>query len=164
MATQQTLTANLTLTSKKKFIFEMDYRTMYHNVKSCNEIALNKLIKARRSADYWKSAHAKLVDALWGWTSERSNNNKCLYTPHPMKAKTKNPRAATASFTFPAEDKTIVSTSRQPPSSPTRVSKRNSSTSTPSKAVKRKIKQLMSNDKKSQDTISKSRIRKRLLA
>ena len=161
MATQQTLTANLTLTSKKKFIFEMDYRTMYHNVKSCNQIALNKLIKARRSADYWKSEHAKLVDALWGWTSESSNNNKCLYTPHPMKAKKKNPGAAAASFTFPAEDKTIVPTTQQSPSSPTRVSKRNSST--PSKAVKRKIKQL-NGDKKSQDTISKSRIRKRLLA
>lgn len=162
MATQQTLTANLTLTSKKKFIFEMDYRTMYHNVKSCNQIALNKLIKARRSADYWKSAHAKLVDTLWGWTSESSNDNKCLYTPHPMKAKKKIPRAAAASFTFPAEDKTIVSTARQSPSSPTRVSKQNSST--PSKTVKRKIKQL-NHDKKSQGAIkSKSRIRKRLLA
>ena len=161
MATQQTLAANLTLTSKKKFIFEMDYRTMYHNVKSCNQIALNKLIKARRSADYWKSAHAKLVDTLWGWTSESSNSNKCLYTPHPMRAKKKIPRAAAASFTFPAEDKTIVPTARQSPSSPTRVSKQNSST--PAKTIKRKIKQL-NGGKKPQGAVSKSRIRKRLLA
>ena len=47
---------------KKKFIFEMDYRTMYHNVKSCNQIALNKFIKARRSADYWKSEHATFAN------------------------------------------------------------------------------------------------------
>ena len=78
---------------KKKFIFEIDYKTMYHKVKRCNEIVLHKLEKARRSAGYWKGQHGSLIDALWGWTATDLDDPPLyeppFYTQHPVKPKKK---------------------------------------------------------------------------
>ena len=79
---------------KKEFVFEIDYKTMYHKVKRCNEIVLHKLEKAQRSASYWKAQQAMLIDALWGWTTTRVGNKKPLHTPYPVKPKRKATAAA----------------------------------------------------------------------
>jgi len=142
---QQTLTPKLSLAPplKTEFIFEIDYKKMYHNVKRCNEIVLHKLEKARRSAGYWKREHAELIDALWGWTTTRADNNKPLYTQHPVKPKKKK-SAAAPSFTFPPERE--MKDPSQPPSSPTRVLNQN--LHTPSKTTKRKAPDVSKNKKK----------------
>ena len=161
MTTQQTLTADLSLTSKKKFTFDLDYQKMYYKVKNCNEIALGKLIKAQRAADYWKRHHQTLIDTLWGWTIDNSTQSKCLRTPYPREARKKKPKAAAASFTFPPKQAIVNSAPAQPPSSPASRRKQKESSSTPVKRSKRKAAEV-NNDGVKQNTTSKNRIRRRL--
>lgn len=156
---QQTLNANLSLVPplKKEFVFEIDYQTMYHKVKKCNEIVLHKLEKAQRSAGYWKTQHATLIDALWGWTTTRVGNKKPLQTPYPLKPKRKA-SAAARSFNFPPEPK--MENPPKQPASPTRV--RDHHLQTPSKTTKRKAQEVC-NNKKKPDTLRKRRTRRKIL-
>ena len=116
MSGQQTLTADLQLAPplKTSFVFDIDYRKMYHNVRRCNDVVLHKLEKARRSADYWKRVHATLIDTLWGWTTTQVKIKKPLQTPYPVKAKKQKKNGAATSFTFPPEQK-----SKELPQTPT---------------------------------------------
>ena len=162
MSAQQTLATDLSLAPprKTKFIFDIDYKTMYHNVKRCNEIALRKLERVQRSEGVWKKEHAKLIDALWGWTTYSAKNQKPLtlrYPIKPTKEKTmKKKSGAASSFTFPPERET--KTQSQVPSSPTH--KQEKHLRTPVKNAKRKAEDAGSNKKES---LRKRRSRKKLL-
>ena len=158
MSKQQTLTDNLKLASpaKTNFVFDLDYRKMYHNVRRCNDIVLHKLEKARRSADYWKREHKLLIDTLWGWTTNQSKNKKPLHTPYPVKPKSKQKKAAATSFTFPPGQ--AFKDEPQTPTSP--VPAKDKPSNTPTKSKKRKA-QVVDNNK-TQDTLRTRRTRKRL--
>ena len=158
MSKQQTLTPNLKLASpaKTSFVFDLDYRKMYHNVRRCNDIVLHKLEKARRSAGYWKAEHKLLIDALWGWTENNLQSKKPLRTPYPVKPQSKNKKAAATSFTFPPE-KTFTD-EPQTPIKP--VAAKDKTSSTPTKTTKRKA-QVVGNNK-TQETLRKRRTRKKL--
>ena len=158
MSKQQTLTPNLKLASpaKTSFVFDLDYRKMYHNVRRCNDIVLHKLEKARRSAGYWKAEHKLLIDALWGWTATQSKKEKPLRTPYPVKPQSKNKKAAATSFTFPPEK-----TSNDEPQTPTKsVAAKVNASETPIKKPKRKAQNV--DNSKTQDCLRKRRTRKRL--
>lgn len=157
MSAQQTLKANLTLAPPRKtqFIFHIDYKTMYHKVKQCNEIVLGKLERVQRSETVWKQRHANLIDALWGWTTYGPQDNKpftTIYPTKPMKKKS----AAAPSFTFPPERE--MQSASQLPSSPKRRQEKN--LRTPVKNAKRKA-ETVGNEKK--ESLRKRRSRKKLL-
>ena len=158
MSKQQTLTNDLKLASpaKSTFVFDMDYRKMYHNVRRCNDIVLHKLEKARRSAGYWKSEHKLLIDALWGWTTSQLQKEKPLRTPYPVKPQSKNKKATATSFTFPPEQ-----TFTDEPQTPTKpVVAKDKTSNTPTKATKRKVENVENN--KTQGGLRKRRTRKKL--
>lgn len=158
MSKQQTITTNLKLSSpaKTNFVFDLDYRKMYHNVRKCNDIVLYKLEKARRSAGYWKDEHKLLIDALWGWTANGLQSKKPLHTPYPVKPQSKNKKAAATSFTFPPEQ-----TFKDEPQTPTKpVPAKDKTSNTPTKSTKRKAQNVDNN--KTQESLRKRRTRKRL--
>ena len=110
MSEQQTLTDNMKLAPpvKTSFVFDIDYRKMYHNVRRCNDVVLHKLDKAQRSADYWKREHKLLIDTLWGWTTYQVKSKKPLHTPYPVKQKSKKkkPRRRRSRFLRSRHSKT----------------------------------------------------------
>ena len=158
MSEQQTLTDNMKLAPpvKTSFIFDIDYRKMYHNVRRCNDVVLHKLDKAQRSADYWKREHKLLIDTLWGWTTYQVKSKKPLHTPYPVKQKSKKKKAAATSFTFPPEQ--TFKDEPQTPASPLKTEDKTSNT--PTKTAKRKAQ--VDDINKTQNTLRKRRTRKRL--
>ena len=88
----------------------VDYKRLFFQLQSCNRKCLRKLITARRQAGYWKTAHAELIDAIWGATSGQSK--KTFFTKRPVLPgeKTPNhriPKRKASFFTFPPDQKKV---------------------------------------------------------
>jgi len=87
---------------KAKFVFDINYKRMYENIRECNKKLLHKLEVHKRSVAYWKKQQAKIIDALWGWTAESEDKAGRVIVDHPIRTLIKKRKAASAKgFTFP---------------------------------------------------------------
>ena len=83
------LTKMTTLATSKPKIDDVNYKHLYHKIREHNRKLVVKMNKARRGAGFWKSQHAELMNAIWGWRASDPVSRETVWVKHPLLSITK---------------------------------------------------------------------------
>lgn len=97
------MTKMTTLATSKPKIDDVNYKHLYHKIREHNRKLVVKMNKARRGAGFWKSQHAELMNAIWGWSASDPVSRETVWVKHPLLSITKQKKAKVRNFTFPPE-------------------------------------------------------------